>query len=188
MTYQPPGSLMDDGAGIPSWSFKDAPVGTVKVGTVLETEWRQAKDYKTNELQWWNPGEKEPSTTKLDGAEPVWQYVVTLQTDERDGSDDDGRRRDYVKRGRNGTQLLQQAVKDAGLSDLVFGAKYMRKLTGTEPSSNPKYDDRKTYAWKIEAPVASLNDFDAPAQQPAQQPAPQPAPQPVAAGPAASDW
>jgi hypothetical protein len=184
MSYTPPGDLMETGDSCPSWSFKEAPVGTIYTGTVVSTEWRHQTDYDDSTLPlWWNPGEKKPSTTKLDGAQPVWQYVVTLDTDERRDSEDDGRRKDYVQKGKNGTDLLKQAVRDAGLATLVPGATYRRAFVGTAPSSNPKYNDRKVYAWKVEAPTASLDapgsaadPFISSAQQaPAAQPAAQPA-------------
>lgn len=173
MSHNPPTSLMDDAERIPSWSFKDKAIGTVYAGTVESTDWMQQTDYDTQKPLWWNPGEDRPSATKLDGAEPVWQYVVTLQTEERLDAEDDGKRRDFVKRGKGGTRDLQQAVKDAGLDDLKRGCKYLKKLTGEEPSSNPRHNARKVYAWKVEAPVASLNDFETStpsSSQPAQQP------------------
>ena len=165
MTYTPPASLMEEGEGVPSWSFRDKPVGTVYEGTVVSTEWRQQTDYDTNEPLWWNQGASKPSTVQGPGAQPVWQYVVTLDTDERTGPDDDGRRRDFIKKGKGGTDVLRQAVKDANLPDLAPGCGYKKQFAGTEPSSNPKFNDKKIYRWKVTAPVAGLGDFDAPNAQ-----------------------
>jgi hypothetical protein len=163
MSFTPPTSLMDETEGVPSWSFKDKPVGTVYSGTVVSTEWRQQTDYDTNEPLWWNRGASKPSTVQGEGAQPVWQYVVTLDTDERLNADDDGRRRDFIKKGKGGTEVLRQAVIDAGLADLAPGCGYKKQFASTEPSSNPRFNDRKVYRYKVTPPVAGLSDFDTPA-------------------------
>lgn len=154
--YDPTDFLM--GGSVPSLSFADKPIGHTYTGVILSQEVIQQTEFKTNMPQWWNPGQDRPSTTKLDGARPVLQLVITLQTDERTSSEDDGRRKDYV-RGKD-LKVLREAVRAAGMTQLKNGSRYWRKLVdlvdngGSAPS--------KVCRFKVEAPAVNLDDFDAP--------------------------
>lgn len=82
----PLAELMSEGA--PTISFKDESMrGTWVVGIVKKVEKSQQHDFMT----------KEPKFFDDQKQRPMWQYVVTIQTDERVGEDDDGMRRLFCK-------------------------------------------------------------------------------------------
>src|SRR4051794_6202440 len=87
------------GGGVASAKFER--IGDFVVGTVAEEpEVRQQTDLTTGTLKVWDDGR------------PMLQLVVTLQTEQRDGADDDGLRRVYVK-GKSLTDAVRDAVRKA---------------------------------------------------------------------------
>lgn len=84
MTYDAVNDLLSSG-GPPSFKF-DAIGDTVR-GTIVNVEKTQQTDFKTGELKTFSNGD------------PMWQFVLTLQTDLRDPAnpDDDGLRRVFAK-------------------------------------------------------------------------------------------
>lgn len=145
-------AAMGEGTSGPaSWSW-DVPEGTVREGDVIKAEMAQQTEYGTRKPLWWPnvpPGTKgvRPTVDFEAGMRPVQNIVVTLQTDERRDTEDDGVRRDFVKS--NNFKDLGEALTKAGLKGLDPGCRYVRKLAG-------KDGQRKIYRWKIGAPSVSM--------------------------------
>lgn len=91
-------------------SFKFERIGDTVKGTVIKAEKRQQTSIDGAPLTW-------------DDGTPRWQLVVTLQTDERTGDDDDGVRMIYAKGGNfevakgEGTSM-RNAIADA-ISEVI---------------------------------------------------------------------
>lgn len=145
--------LTSGGSKVPSISFKDAAVGTAYKGTVVDFDVSQQRDFDTDEPAVWPDGN------------PKMQLVVTLQTELSDGADDDGLRRIYApKSNAPGSMFaaIREAVSTAG-SKLAKGATLVVQFSGTEPASNPKFNDRKLYT----AAYAPADPLDLPVTVPA---------------------
>lgn len=100
--------------------------GTRKGGTIVEPfPYRaQQTDFDTGDLLWWDKEETQPKE----------HIVITLQTDEDEGPDengfeDTGRRRVYLKGG-DLQKRTQLAVRSVGESDFTIGAEYWITRTG----------------------------------------------------------
>lgn len=95
------------------------------------------------------------------------QLIVTLQTDERDGDDDDGIRRIFAKGGKwevakgDGMSMkdaIADAVKKAGAKSLDTGAKLSVAHTGLGKSKNRGYSPPKLYKAKYEPAKQSISE------------------------------
>ena len=168
-----------------SWKFTNP--GDTHTGTITEvSDARQATEYGSNELAYWD---KERTRPKM-------QVAVTLDTAERDPQDanDTGKRTLWVvEDGRSGSILsaIRQAVHQAGAGTIDIGGQLTVAFSGFDPNSKNPANPRKIYtaAYVPPAPAGGMFTNQAPAQ-PAAAPAPAaPAPaapaQPVAPAPAA---
>lgn len=173
-----------------SWKFTNP--GDTHTGTITEvSDARQATEYGSNELAYWD---KERTRPKM-------QVAVTLDTAERDPQDanDTGKRTLWVvEDGRSGSILsaIRQAVHQAGAGTIDIGGQLTVTFSGFDPNSKNPANPRKIYAasYVPPAPAGGMFTNQAPAQpvaQPAAAPvpaAPAPAPaapaQPVAPAPA----
>lgn len=170
-----------------SWKFTNP--GDTHTGTITEvSDARQATEYGSNELAYWD---KERTRPKM-------QVAVTLDTAERDPQDanDTGKRTLWVvEDGRSGSILsaIRQAVHQAGAGTIDIGGQLTVTFSGFDPNSKNPANPRKVYtaAYQAPAPAGGMFTNQAPAQ-PAAAPAPAapaPAPaapaQPVAPAPAA---
>lgn len=169
-----PNAILMGGGGGPTWKF-DAE-GVRKVGTIAAPPTaRQETEYDPN-----NPGGGAPKF--FPSGDPIMGIVVEVQTDERDGADDDGTRTWYVE-GKRLKDALRAAVRAAGANGLEVGGKVDVTLTHYDTPG----DRRSGRNWKITytpAGNATLMGDDQPAQAPA--PAQQAAPaQPAQEAPAA---
>lgn len=177
-----------------SWKFTNP--GDTHTGTITEvSDARQATEYGSNELAYWD---KERTRPKM-------QVAVTLDTAERDPQDtnDTGKRTLWVvEDGRSGSILsaIRQAVHQAGAGTIDIGGQLTVTFSGFDPNSKNPQNPRKIYSasYVPPAPAGGMFTSQAPAQPaapapaapapmappvaPAAQPAPAPAPaQPVAA-------
>lgn len=172
-----------------SWKFTTP--GDTHTGTITEvSDARQATEYGSNELAYWD---KERTRPKM-------QVAVTLDTTERDPQDanDTGKRTLWVvEDGRSGSILsaIRQAVHQAGAGTIDIGGQLTVTFSGFDPNSKNPANPRKIYSasYVPPAPAGGMFTNQAPAQPaapapvaqpvaPAAQPAPVPAPaQPVAA-------
>ena len=171
-----------------SWKFTNP--GDTHTGTITEvSDARQATEYGSNELAYWD---KERTRPKM-------QVAVTLDTTERDPQDsnDTGKRTLWVvEDGRSGSILsaIRQAVHQAGAGTIDIGGQLTVAFSGFDPNSKNPANPRKIYAasYVPPAPAGGMFTSQAPAQPvaapatPAPAPVAQPAPavapaQPVAA-------
>lgn len=161
-----------------SWKFTNP--GDTHTGTITEvSDARQATEYGSNELAYWD---KERTRPKM-------QVVVTLDTAERDPQDanDTGKRTLWVvEDGRSGSILsaIRQAVHQAGAGTIDIGGQLTVAFSGFDPNSKNPANPRKVYtaSYVPPAPAGGMFTNQAPAQPAAPAPVAQPAP---AAAPAA---
>lgn len=172
-----------------SWKFTNP--GDTHTGTITEvSDARQATEYGSNELAYWD---KERTRPKM-------QVAVTLDTTERDPQDanDTGKRTLWVvEDGRSGSILsaIRQAVHQAGAGTIDIGGQLTVTFSGFDPNSKNPANPRKVYAASYVPPAPAGGMFTSQAPAPVAQPAapapaaPAPAPaapaQPVAPAPAA---
>lgn len=131
-------------AGTRSFKF-DAPGATTK-GTIVSLEMQQQRDIKNNQPKFWDDAK----------TQPMMQLRIVLQTDERDGEDDDGQRAIYVKG--NMQQAVRDAVKAAGATQIEEGGtlavQYVKDGTATTVGFNPPKEYRAQYAPPVKQPAA----------------------------------
>lgn len=165
-----------------SWKFTNP--GDTHTGTITEvSDARQATEYGSNELAYWD---KERTRPKM-------QVAVTLDTSERDPQDanDTGKRTLWVvEDGRSGSILsaIRQAVHQAGAGTIDIGGQLTVTFSGFDPNSKNPANPRKIYSasYVPPAPAGGMFTNQAPAQPVAPAPAAPAAPaQPVAPAPAA---
>lgn len=158
-----------------SWKFTNP--GDTHTGTITEvSDARQATEYGSNELAYWD---KERTRPKM-------QVAVTLDTAERDPQDanDTGKRTLWVvEDGRSGSILsaIRQAVHQAGAGTIDIGGQLTVTFSGFDPNSKNPANPRKIYSasYVPPAPAGGMFTNQAPAQ-PAAAPAPAAPAQPVA--------
>ena len=167
-----------------SHSWKFATPGDTHTGTITEvSDARQATEYGSNELAYWD---KERTRPKM-------QVAVTLDTTERDPQDsnDTGKRTLWVvEDGRSGSILsaIRQAVHQAGAGTIDIGGQLTVAFSGFDPNSKNPANPRKIYAatYVPPAPAGGMFTNQAPAAPATPTPAPgaPAAPAPVPAAPA----
>ena len=160
-----------------SWKFTNP--GDTHTGTITEvSDARQATEYGSNELAYWD---KERTRPKM-------QVAVTLDTAERDPQDanDTGKRTLWVvEDGRSGSILsaIRQAVHQAGAGTIDIGGQLTVAFSGFDPNSKNPANPRKVYTAAYQAPAPAGGMFTN--QEPAQPAVPAPAaPAPAPAAPA----
>ena len=160
------------GNSIPGAPMKD--IGTTVGGMITEpAAMQQQRDFTSGELKVWTDG----------GAQ--MQLVVTVQTDLRDPeiSEDDGRRRFYVKGELK--KAVAQAVRVARADGLAVGGILTVTYTGDGTASGRGMNPPKLYSATYTAPTAaaaaSFLKAPAPAADP-WNPAEPAAPAPAATG------
>lgn len=168
-----------------SWKFTNP--GDTHTGTITEvSDARQATEYGSNELAYWD---KERTRPKM-------QVAVTLDTAERDPQDanDTGKRTLWVvEDGRSGSILsaIRQAAHQAGAGTIDIGGQLTVAFSGFDPNSKNPANPRKIYSasYVPPAPAGGMFTNQAPAQPVAAPATPAPAPaapaQPVAPAPVA---
>lgn len=162
-----------------SWKFTNP--GDTHTGTITEvSDARQATEYGSNELAYWD---KERTRPKM-------QVAVTLDTAERDPQDanDTGKRTLWVvEDGRSGSILaaIRHAVAQAGAGTIDIGGQLTVAFSGFDPNSKNPANPRKIYtaAYQAPAPAGGMFTNQAAAQPAAPAPAAQPAPAPAPAQP-----
>lgn len=159
-----------------SWKFTNP--GDTHTGTITEvSDARQATEYGSNELAYWD---KERTRPKM-------QVAITLDTTERDPQDanDTGKRTLWVvEDGRSGSILsaIRQAVQQAGAGTIDIGGQLTVTFSGFDPNSKNPANPRKIYSasYVPPAPAGGMFTNQAPAQPAAPAPAAPAAPAPAA--------
>lgn len=161
--------------GAKSAFTKDSPLGHVVSGPIIDARERQSTDFATKAPEFWDDGS------------PKMQIVVTIQTDQRVDSDDDGARSIYIKSWGLDKIALVQAIHNGGFSKasegLAAGNVFTAKFASTQPSKFGS--DQKIYEYWVQR-GAQIPSVTTPPVTPAPvypwtvgQPAPAPAPVPV---------
>ena len=164
-----------------SHSWKFANPGDTHTGTITEvSDARQATEYGSNELAYWD---KERTRPKM-------QVAVTLDTAERDPQDanDTGKRTLWVvEDGRSGSILsaIRQAVHQAGAGTIDIGGQLTVAFSGFDPNSKNPANPRKIYAASYVPPAPAGGMFTNQAAAPATPAAPAPAAPAAPAAPVA---
>ena len=162
-----------------SWKFTNP--GDTHTGTITEvSDARQATEYGSNELAYWD---KERTRPKM-------QVAVTLDTAERDPQDanDTGKRTLWVvEDGRSGSILsaIRQAVHQAGAGTIDIGGQLTVTFSGFDPNSKNPANPRKVYSASYVPPAPAGGMFTS--QEPAQPAAPVATPATPAPVPAVPD-
>lgn len=122
-------------------SFKFDQHGAVAKGTVVSLEMQQQRDIKSGQPKWWDDAK----------TQPMMQLRVVLETEERDGEDDDGHRAIYVKGQMQAA--VRDAIKAAGATTIEEGGtlavQYVKDGTATTIGFNPP----KEYAAQYKPPA-----------------------------------
>lgn len=128
--------------GAPACKFPA--VGDTHKGQIVAAEKRQATDMDTGKPRTWDNGD------------PVWEIVVTLDTDQ---PDDDGetKRRLFV-RGQM-LKAVREAVKESG-SAMELGGTLVVKYTGDGEPPKKGFTAPKLYKAKYTPPAPQAVDLD----------------------------
>jgi hypothetical protein len=143
------------GSGVPAFSF--GKIGDKVTGTITAQEITQQTDFDTDELLFTKQGK------------PLNQLVVTLDTNlrdwegtspdsncrERDASEDDGKRKVYVKSG--GRDALAKAVRKSGNRGIKVGGKLSVELVDQVKIEGSKYK-KKVFLDVYTAPELSVEE------------------------------
>ena len=138
------------GGGGRSASLHD--VGDKIDGVITAMEMRQQTDLKTRMPKTWDNGD------------PMMQLVITLSTDLREDTEDDGARNFYAKGGTKNEQSSQgavaKAVKDAGAPGLEIGGRLQVAIVGFGTSGGPGLNAPKQHVAKYTRPVMPVGGND----------------------------
>lgn len=183
-------AAMDRGlaGGSKSAFTSDSLPGDTITGAVVSVDYKQVNDFNTGEPAFFPSGD------------PKMQFVIVIQTDQRDDEDDDGRRTIYIPAWGSKKQALVDAMRAEGMRKAseafatgnIFTATFVEELQKQNPQTRARYRE-KVYTYRIQRGSLAAADRDvdpwattqqAPAPQ-ATQPAPAPAPAAPAPAPAA---
>lgn len=179
-------AAMDRGlaGGSKSAFTSDSLPGDTITGAVVSVDYKQVNDFNTGEPAYFPSGD------------PKMQFVIVIQTDQRDDEDDDGRRTIYIPAWGSKKQALVDAMRAEGMRKAseafatgnIFTATFVEELQKQNPQTRARYRE-KIYTYRIQRGSLAAADRDVdpwattqPAPQ-ATQPA-QPAPAPAAPAPA----
>lgn len=157
--------------------------GDTYMGEIVDIQIRQVNDYDTGKPSFWDDGRAQE------------QIVVTVETSDSTGPDDDGQRNIYIKGWGDQLKAFRQAAKNLGRNPRagdVFTASYV----GDGEKKNARFNAPKLFQYEVAAGTQGLSGLTeqtpaVPAAQAPAAPAPQAAPAPAAAavqsGPAPAD-
>lgn len=154
-----------------------AAVGDQVVGQITDLRTTQQTDFLTKVPKTWDNGD------------PMWQVVVSLQTDQREDANDDGIRNVYLKGSgkdpHTSAGAARMALQTSGASQLEVGGMFAVAVIGFGEPPKPGLNAPKQHQahYKAPAPSADLSAIFGGGAAPAA-----PAPQaPPAAAPVASN-
>lgn len=139
--------FLNGGGGAKAAKFAD--VGTIAKGEVTAVEISQQRSVEDGSLLEWKDGN------------PRMQLVVTIQTDESDGADDDGLRRLFAKKPGNMLTAISDAVKAAEQTAVEVGGTLAVQFTGEGERTNPAYSPPKLFKAQYKAPAKAVQSVSA---------------------------
>jgi len=128
-------------------------IGDTVEGTIVHAEKTQQTHMETQEPLTWPDGS------------PRWQLVITLQTEQHDGEDDDGVRRIFAKGGHyevaegvgvSMKDAIGDAIKKAGSSTLDEGGWLKVGFSGIGKKTNRGFSAPKLWKAQYKAPTTSI--------------------------------
>lgn len=174
-------AAMDRGlaGGSKSAFTSDSLPGDTITGAVVSVDCKQVSDFNTGEPAYFPSGD------------PKMQFVIVIQTDQRDDEDDDGRRTIYIPAWGSKKQALVDAMRAEGMRKAseafatgnIFTATFVEELQKQNPQTRARYRE-KVYTYRIQRGSLAAADRDVDpwaTTHPTQAPAPAPAPAPQAA-------
>ena len=177
-------AAMDRGltGGSKSAFTSDSLPGDTITGAVVSVDYKQVNDFNTGEPAFFPSGD------------PKMQFVIVIQTDQRDDEDDDGRRTIYIPAWGSKKQALVDAMRAEGMRKAseafatgnIFTATFVEELQKQNPQTRARYRE-KVYTYRIQRGSLAAADRDVDPWATTQAPAPQattPAPAPAAPAPA----
>lgn len=175
-------AAMDRGlaGGSKSAFTSDSLPGDTITGAVVSVDYKQVNDFNTGEPAYFPSGD------------PKMQFVIVIQTDQRDDEDDDGRRTIYIPAWGSKKQALVDAMRAEGMRKAseafatgnIFTATFAEELQKQNPQTRARYRE-KVYTYRIQRGSLAAADRDVDPWATTQAPAaPAPAPAPQATQPA----
>ena len=141
-----------------SKSWLPTTIGDKISGSIISIERRQQTDFQTRQPITWDDGS------------PRMQTVVQVQTDLREGDDDDGVRSVWLKGGKNfeplegkghsGEIALAEAAKTAGVKSIENGSKLTAIMSGLAKPTTRGFQSAKLFVMKLEPAVQSVSVDD----------------------------
>lgn len=176
-------AAMDRGlaGGSKSAFTSDSLPGDTITGAVVSVDYKQVNDFNTGEPAYFPSGD------------PKMQFVIVIQTDQRDDEDDDGRRTIYIPAWGSKKQALVDAMRAEGMRKAseafatgnIFTATFVEELQKQNPQTRARYRE-KVYTYRIQRGSLAAADRDVDPWATTTQPAPAPqATQPAQPAPAA---
>lgn len=150
-------SINDLQSGGKSWGGEGFVMGDKVSGEVISAKRVQQTDFQTGDPLFWSNGD------------PRMMSQVTIQTDLRDGEDDDGVRTLYLKGGNfeakegvgaAGERALVEAMKAAGATSVDPGGKLHVAISGIAKPTTRGYQPAKLWSMKYEPPTQSIAAAD----------------------------
>lgn len=174
-------AAMDRGlaGGSKSAFTSDSLPGDTITGTVVSVDYKQVNDFNTGDPAFFPSGD------------PKMQFVIVIQTDQRDDEDDDGRRTIYIPAWGSKKQALVDAMRAEGMRKAseafatgnVFTATFVEELQKQNPQTRARYRE-KVYTYRIQRGSLAAADRDVDPWATTAQPAPAPAAPAAAPAPA----
>lgn len=130
-------------------SFKFGTIGATVKGTIVSLDMQQQRDLKSNAPKFWDKEE----------TQPMLQLRIVLQTDEREGDNDDGQRAIYAKG--NMQNAVRDAIKKAEATKIDVGGTLAVKYEKDGDKTNPAFDPPKEYVAQYKPPVESTTSVSA---------------------------
>jgi hypothetical protein len=127
-------------------SAKFPTIGTTVKGIIESAVVEQQRDIETGLPKTWDDGN------------PMMQLVVTLDTDERESGEDDGKRRLFVK-GQMRAAVVD-ALKAAGVKAIEVGGTLAVKYSGNGTAKKAAWTAPKQYVAQYKAPIAASVTVD----------------------------
>ena len=148
-------SLGDIGGGGKSFPFEN--IGDAVKGRIVTVERRQQRSFDGGEPLTWDDGS------------PRMLTYIEIQTDLREGDDDEGIRALYAKggnfeahegKGQAMEKAIVDAVKKAGCKSIDEGAELSVGYTGKAKPTTRGFQPAKLFVAQYKAPVSSVDDAD----------------------------